>query len=1107
MKFGRYLAENQTPEWKRAYIDYRLCKKTIKVVAARLGQVKERREGGVISGGEEDEGDSSGADDDHGPSAAPKDKKSPGTFRESIRSRTGSNAATPRLSRWASRISDKSQKYGATGTSPRPPQTSSSAERNIPPPLDIGSPSVDDDNGFRQPSPNPQEVLNQDIYQSRKTENGLKSPRKGVIFSPNLKADAIVETTIEEQSEHSRQSSSEGLRGSDSGTPLTQAGKDNLAFELNNNRSGTTPKPISTAKSPKLWSPRLGGTASSNNASPRNGPSSLAGTPKGGKSPRLGARSLRSMTLPSPALPLRQSPGTPAATPTTSSTPKVKTAENFDELYKQLEPDERDFFDFLEHELDKVESFYLAREGEAMRRAHDLRDQLKELAEHRKIYHELYPHGIPEWETKVNRILPQAAAQVGISLPTTTPGAGGLSKLAQKLGLQSDHLSPYHSGNATSGNNTDSSNNQENNNTHLQVNGNPSPNRSTSPMLMNEHERSSLREAMAADKDHQTYNPERYQKYKKELKTAVLEFYRQLELIKNYRIMNLTGFRKALKKFEKTTKIVCLEMYTDERISKATFSQSEAIDGLIKQIEDLYTLHFEHGDSKKARDKLRRQTTEKTHYDSVFRSGFMIGVGLPAAIFALVESGKSHVREEVPAWNGLLQVYGGLYIPIIFAMLFQLNLGAFVAARINYEFVMEMTRPTIDYRSFLEIPAFLFLTLSYCFYFTFAQVGSSNVAPTTWPLAWLVFTVVFFLNPLPVLRRGTRYWLLKVLFRVCTPGYSRVEFIAFFLADELNSLVYSVQNIYFLSCGYAKHWPSDVLQVCHSAKTWPYALLACLPALSRFIQCLKRYNDSKLNIHLINAGKYLSVILQQALFVYWRSRNSVINDRAFIVWIIVAIISATYTSTWDLVIDWSLIRPQAGLLRKDLGYSRRYVYYIAMVTNVFIRFVFIWYLPVSTRNPRLRSFFFALAEMLRRWQWNFFRVETEHLGNADAYRVTREIPLPYRRINNDSDEEPEQEVSDLHQTSSGIYDKEKLKKRNPLSVQLDKLRRRHNIQHNNSNSSISNANNADDNNAEVGRGPDALNVGPRGHRKERDYEARRPGDLSGAVSPRGNDAV
>ena len=38
----------------------------------------------------------------------------------------------------------------------------------------------------------------------------------------------------------------------------------------------------------------------------------------------------------------------------------------------------------------------------------------------------------------------------------------------------------------------------------------------------------------------------------------------------------------------------------------------------------------------------------------------------------------------IPAWDGLLQVYGGLFLPVIFALLFELNLAAFVANRINY---------------------------------------------------------------------------------------------------------------------------------------------------------------------------------------------------------------------------------------------------------------------------------------------------------------------------------------------------------------------------------------------------------------------------------------
>ncbi|OCF44626.1 hypothetical protein I317_01513 [Kwoniella heveanensis CBS 569] len=1057
MKFGRYLAENQTPEWKRAYIDYRACKKAIKVVARRLGQVKESGGEGGAGDGDGDGDDSSGADDDHGPSAPPRDRSTPDTIKGSLTrrlTRTISQGATPRLTRFSSRPSEtRSPRYGSTGTSPRPP---TSAPR-VPPPLDLGAPGVDDQDheSHSRPSPNPEEVLNADKSQTQDEDRvggrDKARSRKGVAFSP--KADAVVQATIEESSGESGRSSDVGMAQSDSNEPLT-GGLD---------RDKESPKKI--GQSPKrtpgaLWSPRLGG-ASRNNDSPRTAESSRVT-----RSPRLGARSLRSMTLPSPALPMK-SPG-----------PPVRTADNFDELYKQLEDDEKAFFDLLESELDKVEKFYVARETEATRRAHALRDQLRELAEHRKIYHELYPQGIPEWEAKVGRILP---------IPAVTQGsAPGLAKLRARLGFSSNDEGE----NGTSTSKPDGS----------YADG-AAIGRTQSP-VMNENERRSLREAMAADKDHQTYSPERYQKYKKDLRNALLEFYRQLELIKNYRIMNLTGFRKALKKFEKTTKIVCLEMYTDERISKATFSKSGVIDGLIKQIEDLYTAHFEHGDSKKARERLRKQTHEKTHYSSVFRSGIMLGIAAPAAIAALVECDKPQTRAELPAWGGLLQVYAGLYLPVVFAILFELNLGAYVSARINYEFVMELSRPTIDYRSFLEIPAFLFLTLSYCFYFTFARVGAENIAPTTWPAAWLVFVAVFFLNPLPVLRRGTRYWLLRVLFRVCTPGYSRVEFIAFFLADELNSLIYSIQNIYFLSCGYAHKWPSDVFGVCKSGKTWPYALLLCLPAASRFVQCVKRYHDSQLKIHLINAGKYLSVILQQCLFVYWRSRGSILNDKAFIVWIIVAMVSSSYTCTWDFVIDWSLFRPQAGLLRKDLGYSHRYVYYLAMFTNLLIRFVFVWYIPYSTKHVRLRSFFFALAEMLRRWQWNFFRVETEHLGNADAYRVTREIPLPYRRLDHDSDDDDEDGPSS---SSGGLAEKSKGGSRGggsrkSFSVQLDRIR--HRLRERRSTSGNGGGGGSGtilghedgESGLSGGRGPDAIDAGPRGHAPQREYEARRPGD-------------
>jgi hypothetical protein len=52
----------------------------------------------------------------------------------------------------------------------------------------------------------------------------------------------------------------------------------------------------------------------------------------------------------------------------------------------------------------------------------------------------------------------------------------------------------------------------------------------------------------------------------------------------------------------------------------------------------------------------------------------------------------------------------------------------------------------------------------------------------------------------------------------------------------------------------ANGWPNDIFEVCPVGKRWPYALMMCLPAISRLIQCVKRYHDSKIRIHLINVS-------------------------------------------------------------------------------------------------------------------------------------------------------------------------------------------------------------------------------------------------------------
>jgi hypothetical protein len=200
------------------------------------------------------------------------------------------------------------------------------------------------------------------------------------------------------------------------------------------------------------------------------------------------------MTLPSPRLPGSRLP--------------THVADNFADLYDGLEVDEQAFFDLLARELEKVEDFYIAREKEAIRRAEDLKDQLTVLAEHRKLYHELYPDGLTEWEVNLGRMVPAARGPVSLT-----------HKAAQKI------KSPFVSSDDGKSKKDDAK-------------AAPRDDGHKDGRMTDDHK--ALREAMIADKDHKTYSPERYTKYKKELRGACQDFYRQLERIKNYRVSTAT---------------------------------------------------------------------------------------------------------------------------------------------------------------------------------------------------------------------------------------------------------------------------------------------------------------------------------------------------------------------------------------------------------------------------------------------------------------------------------------------------------------------------------------------------------------------------------------
>ncbi|TFK38118.1 EXS-domain-containing protein [Crucibulum laeve] len=253
-------------------------------------------------------------------------------------------------------------------------------------------------------------------------------------------------------------------------------------------------------------------------------------------------------------------------------------------------------------------------------------------------------------------------------------------------------------------------------------------------------------------------------------------------------------------------------------------------------------------------------------------------------------------------------------------------------------------------------------------------------------------------DPFPVLFRPSRYWLLKNVGKLFLSGTRRVEFTDFWMGDQFCSLIFTLSNLYLFACVYADGFSPNWRKCGSSSPHWPVAFtLAALPLFVRLVQSIKRYADSKLITHLINGGKYGSGIISYFFYFLWRhqGRN---RGTLFALWCLFNACYSIYASSWDLLMDWSVLRMHSRypLLRPEVIYSNHIpLYYFAILSNILVRFIWVFYIPQSGPDMQLRTFIGGLLEMLRRWQWNFYRLENEHLGNMDQYRVTREVPLPY----------------------------------------------------------------------------------------------------------------
>ncbi|EST09069.1 EXS, C-terminal [Kalmanozyma brasiliensis GHG001] len=673
-------------------------------------------------------------------------------------------------------------------------------------------------------------------------------------------------------------------------------------------------------------------------------------------------------------------------------------------IVAHFDDQEAKFFSVCDAELERIVKFYEVQEHQAATKYAQLARQLKELAEHRREYRAKYNisdqdrTGAGSRRHRMSQLLsnlPGSKMMMADEVASRVKSIPALSTLKSReptSGGQPSLTAPRFSTELNSKQRGDSSDDDAGDRRRAVA----LAQMQASVRGWDDDTDRAIREANKAAA--MSHDPEAYAAARKKLKAAVLDYYKFLDTLTNYKILNRTGFAKVMKKFSKTVGVPCTDLYYKDRVAPTQLVTSDRIEKLRKATEDIYTAYFEHGNRKQALNRLRAREDHTTHHYSVFRSGFYLGISLCAIVAGLIEAMKPSKQATIPQWAALLRVYGAEFIPTLFALLFGLNLAWWHALRINTVFIFEWdVRTTMDHRQFFEIPALLMLFLSCCFWVSFVNPFPSAIAPTTWPTVWLVITALLLLNPLPILLPASRWWFLKSLLRVFTAGWKRVEFRDFFLGDELNSIAWTISNFWYLGCEYHHNWAHP--DRCSPNDTYWTAVLLSVPAWLRLGQCIRRWVDSdyRTHLHLVNAGKYGSAVLNNFFYLHYR-RGGSRPGTDLALWVLFATIYSVWHIGWDLLMDWSVLKPRARyfLLRNEISFPQS-VYYLFMVFDVIGRSVWVIYLIPGRASVTLRSFLAALVEMGRRVCWNNLRVENEQIGNTDSFKIMRDLPLPYRQ--------------------------------------------------------------------------------------------------------------
>ncbi|WCJ37608.1 EXS (ERD1/XPR1/SYG1) family protein [Euphorbia peplus] len=332
--------------------------------------------------------------------------------------------------------------------------------------------------------------------------------------------------------------------------------------------------------------------------------------------------------------------------------------------------------------------------------------------------------------------------------------------------------------------------------------------------------------------------------------------------------------------------------------------------------------------------------------------------------------------------------FNPLLLVTMMVWLWGVNLWVFSQSTVSYAKIFDLDQNHLTHREIWKVATWMTIIVptsmtAYLYLYSHGEVSLAASQPVL--LYFAVMMVLIF--PFDIFYLSSRYYLLRTLWRIVFP-LQAISFSDFFLADILTSMSKVLSDLERSVCRMIHRQVATIAwfeadSVCGSHSV-AIPMILVLPYIFRLFQCLRQYKDTKEKTALFNALKYstaVPVIFLSAL------KYHVLPDRwtSFYrpLWLLSGVLNSLYSFYWDVTRDWDLscftriFNFNKPTLVSYLLYGRKWVYLWVIGSNLILRCTWTYKLSAHLRHNYLTVFTITALEMVRRFQWVFFRVENE----------------------------------------------------------------------------------------------------------------------------------